>query len=553
MEVSFVRTDLTSSTYAVMASLHLCAIFALLVCAPATAASPAAGMSAISLARSINERRIVLPAEAKAFRSIIVSLDGEGDDEDTVTVFRDGRVSPQWHFAPPTKSSTAELFLHDAYHDRIRFEVSYGLMNSQWMTRPEVKTSDTSVAAPRVDDFSTEDGNSHGSFSVIYECSDQPRSNRFRTVEVSIVFPVLGDMAVAYTWLKICGGGAHPHLDFGVMQESRAGSFHEDRKLFGRLDGSMVARPNELSTRVFLQLRKGTQEFFHVKSITSNSSQVRLAEVRGPVFGKVMQVGEAVILRIVYNCEHHGKANVSLEIPIPPFAPLTAEWVKDCGEPEVTGLFASSHSFTNVSEADIIISGLVRPEWEASLNALPMHSDADKLSLTEVNETTKSMSMFLHNTCYPLKFGLVSLTVENRAVVYAEIASPSRSFAYLSGSRLIGGGGGILATGEFAEVRVDLICKQLGTSRIAVSFPTKNGHTTIDVGFLKRCLAPRRWQRQALTADRAMQLTLFVVAFTACAGLMSRHRCTRQGAKKSAVCTGTLASTQLSEFVDCQR
>lgn len=433
-------------------------------------------------------------------------------------VFKDGLVQPNWKMSTeqPSGESTG-LFYHSPYADRITFDFFFGAFRSYMIAKPSALSSVRDVANPKVIDFQI-DGEEHsGSFSIVYDCQKQTGPNRLRNTTINVIFPIVSDMSVKFSFQKTCGGGDHKYMEFGYYEQSDNEGAEVSRMTFPPNGApQLVVGPHVMSSKLFLLLHKPaeSQEFFHATA--KSSSSALSVSVQGPVFGGVLQPERPTMLYIFYDCHQTGKQKVTVNVPIRPFDDLNAAWVKDCGGGIADGFSVGTDAFET---EDIVHKGVTNMAW-----SLALKSTSGRISDTApvVNSSTRFKDFWVSNQGIALHVAPEIITVEKPDVlsVYGERGVVRSSGLHNKQS-------GVMSKGEKMRFRTRLICKKKGRSLVVITFPIKS-FNKVDFGFVKECSTPKQYRHSGFlrTANSAMfAVSIFMVmAFMTCWRFNSDNR-----------------------------
>lgn len=455
--------------------------------------------------KKISNGKLNLKEHVAASRDFSIVLAGQDDEtsSNTNVVYRHGALGDMWHVMNQSHldrdSSEKRLFHHGPYSDRISFEVSYSAGVDTDFADPEVYAVNSKIAHPKVTAFSIDKNERHASVTIVYDCHHQAKSTELHSTLVFVTVPVISGFEVQFSFRKTCGGGrVNPHLDFGILTDSAMDGSQKGKRSLpqanAQIKPSFVAGPHHLSTRLFLQLHTGTQEFFHVQAKSTNSDEVDVA-LRGPIFGGVLAAGKQVVLHAVYTCEHHGVANISVTIPVPPFAPLVAHWTKDCGGGFAAGLSGATRGFDQKRPSDVVAQGQTLQRW---------HDGS-----TKINSSTSDLSFYFRNGGPPLHVGQIAITVDRPNIVYGYVVD-KRSHPLRLQSTYMGGNGGFFGTGGKQQLHIELICKRLGSSRVTLTVPLKS-YENVEISFRKQCKTPKQRMHSSFLRTANSLLNIFIV------------------------------------------
>lgn len=463
----------------------------------------------------------VAQANPIAKQNVVVYYVGNKADEDIWSfskdsekpIFEDGVLDPRWRPRSDADSDTTasvKRFRHDQYTDRISFNVDYGINRTRDVRNPEASASNASVAKPKIDDFLLEDDKNWGSFSVVYDCAHHTDSNATSMTNVTVYIPTSDNNGVQLQFEKICGGGKyHPYLDFGYFSDGK----EEKRAFAPTTDGPVFeASPQHLSTRLYLHLRSpsGSQEFFHINAKSSNPSVASVA-VRGPVFGGVLRSGGTSVIHVVYECQKAGSSLISLEIPIPPFAPLQTSWTKKCDQRGKGHVYVGSNS-SDIREADIVMDGKSLPGWVPDWNKMK-NPDNKPDKLTVMSEDRHVVEFFVMNEGLPIELGSTALTLSKPDILAVlPVSGTNLRFATAPDIPVLSPAGAHLGAKGKVRLRMELICKKKGSSLVIVSIPTQ-AHAGIEFGFRKLCRAPRVHTHSGFLRTANSLMGAFILTF----------------------------------------
>lgn len=403
-------------------------------------------------------------------------------------VFKDGRLQPGWIPTPRLEeynhSQTIwSQFLHDQYADRIAFEFSFAGFLNYDLRVPVVTASNHNTAKPKVLDFQVSNEDSSGSFAIIYDCQHLSGAQLHRNITVSVVFPIVSDLSLYFSFLKTCGGGKHKYIEFGYFEESNHIAFEASRVTFQSNQSALTVGPHVMSTRVYVHLYypAKSQEFFHVTTNTTNGSLSVL--VRGPVFGGVVRSYEDTVIHVLYDCRATGVFQVSIQVPIWPFEPLSASWRKDCGGGLAEGLNVGT---SPQIKSDVVVNAKTREKWRLALHTTS-RSISDQVPV--VNTSTRFTDFWLSNDGMTVHVAPPVTTVENQAILAAYSSSSGEANQMFKSES-----GGLLSKDGKLRLHVRMVCKRNGMSLVIVTFPIKS-FTNVEFGFVKLCTAPRRYTK----------------------------------------------------------
>lgn len=461
-----------------------------------------------------------------AFSIVLAGNEGELDlsrGAKSHTVFQRGRIMDPWYppkKSPATPAELARLFHHDAYADRISFELFYGDSDRYEYTMPEVLVSDKRIADPKVVEYRNDVDENSAGFSILYDCKPEEKSVPTRSVVVSVIVPVISGISVLISMVKTCGGGMHPYIEFGHYRDAIDSRLGATRVQFGT--GSFEAGPHVMSTRLYLHLHRPaqSQEFFH-PTINTSSSVLSLT-MRGPKFGGILRGGESTILHVLYECLGKGKSVITAYVRITPFQALRARWTKDCGGGKPVHLSIGSNSFES---ADVVQTGTVSRAWFVDVEQIARANRLKKSELQQFNTTTRFKDFFFTNSGHPLQVGRPAFTVNRPNVLSIVALKPPIHLNQL----FLSGTGDVLDNHSSRRLRLLFICKKSGTADVLVTVPVKS-FSKVEFGFQKVCKAQRKRNPSGFlrTANSFMNLALTLLfvgmVYWSCAQLRSNER-----------------------------
>lgn len=457
---------------------------------------------AAKLESSYNESRRAYDA----FSIVLAGNEGElglSQGLKTHTVFQRGRIMDPW--LPPKKTPAspeeqARLFHHDAYADRISFELFYGDSDRYEFTMPEVLVSDKLIADPKVVEYRNDVDENSAGFSILYDCKPEEKSVATRSVVVSVIVPVISGISVLISMVKTCGGGIHPYVEFGHYRDAIDSRLGATRLQFGT--STFEAGPHVMSTRLYLHLHRPaqSQEFFH-PTINTSSSVLSLS-MRGPKFGGILRAGESTILHVLYECLGKGKSVVTAYVRITPFQPLRARWTKDCGGGKPVHLSIGSSS---TDAADVVQTGTVSRAWFVDVEQIARTNRLKKSELQQFNTSTRFKDFFFTNSGHPLQIGRPAFTVNRPNVLSIVALKPPMHLNQV----FLSGAGDVLDNHSSRRLRLLFICKKSGTADVLVTVPVKS-FSKVEFGFQKVCKAQKKRDPSGFlrTANSFMNLAL---------------------------------------------
>ncbi len=419
-------------------------------------------------------------------------------------MFEQGRVMDPWlppKKTVPTAEEMARLFHHDAYADRISFEMFYGNSDTYDYNMPEVSSTDNRIAEPKVIEYRNDVDEKSAGFSILYDCKSNPNDSKSRTVVVSVIVPVISGISVLFSMSKTCGSGVHPYIEFGHYRDGIDSRLGATRLQFGAR--SFVAGPHVMSTRIYLHLHRParSQEFF--RPTINTSSSILSLSARGPKFGGVLHAGESTVLHVLYECLGKGKAVVTAHVRISPFLPLKARWTKDCGGGKPVHLSIGSNSF---DVADVVQTGTVNKAWVLDVDQVARAHTLGKSELQVFNTSVGYKDFYFTNSGHPLQIGRPAFTVDHPNMLSLFAPRPPQHYSHI----FLSGAGDVLDNQSSRRMRLFFICRKAGTANVLVTIPIKS-FSKVEFGFQKICKAPRKINHTAFlrTANSAMNLASF--------------------------------------------
>lgn len=407
----------------------------------------------------------------------------------------------------PTKEELARLFHHDAYADRIEFQMVHSDSDSYEFGEPTVASSDESVAKPAVIDYRHDVDEKDATFAIAYDCRSRPQDASPLQTVISVFVPVVNGVSVMFSLRKTCGGGPHPMIEFGVYRHRTDDPNHESRVEFVKAKG-YIAGPHALSSRLYIHLRApaNTQEFFRPRFSVANPTILALS-IRGPALGGVLRTGESAVLHVLYECRRAGVTRVSALVPIAPFRPLRAMWTKDCGGGSASELRIGSIDFEH---GDVVQKGVPGDEWAVSASELEHPESLVNHQLHSVNESDPYIDFFLANDGEPMRIRKPIFSVDRPntlAMVHETTALPNDN-----PDEFLVTNENLLLTKDHRRMRFIFVCKRRGIGHVLVTIPVV-GFAPIEFGFRKHCKTPLRHRHSAFlrTANSLMNLTLVLI------------------------------------------
>ncbi len=489
----------------------------------------------LTIARTANAQTTLHNETLSAYEDFGIVLSGADTGSEYRQVFGNRQVHRAWlppKADTPTQDELTRMFHHDAYADRIEFQLVYGDSDLYEYGEPTVASSDESVAKPAVIDYRHDVDEKDASFAIVYDCRTRPQDSSPTQAVISIFVPVVNGVSVMFSLRKTCGGGPHPMIEFGVYRRRPDDSRSETRIDFAKAKG-YIAGPNALSSRLYIHLRApaSTQEFFRPRFAVANPDLLTLS-IRGPGLGGVLRTGESAVLHVLYECHRAGVTRVSALVPIAPFRQLRAAWTKDCGGGRASDLRIGS---TDFEHGNVIQKGVPGDDWAVSASELEHPESLVNQQLHSVNESHSYIDFFVANDGEPMRIRKPMFSVDQASTLamVQETNPPTQDGLH----RFLITDENTLLTNDHRQIRFLFICKRRGVAHVLVTIPVV-GFAPIEFGFRKHCKKPRLVHHSAFlrTANSLMNLTLVLIVLVmgmSCNRMLRSDRLTRKPRNES--------------------
>lgn len=384
-----------------------------------------------------------------------------------------------WGSCSPTNVSVATCFVEEVYQSQLSFVFSYNTSlaaaaaeaagageGALALPSPTV-TATGGDAQPAVQHYTVDVASGKGSFTVVYSCT-----GGHDTLSVmQLVVPLGGEGSagdLSITWGKVCSGGPHRYLEWGVVAGESVVPFAS------AAGAAYTSTPLEQTTVLSLGLRPPAETLaFGYPIVNSSDPSVQVA-VRGvSKSGGILAIDQRVTITLLYTCAGRANSTIGVSVPIPPWDPLTASWEKDCGGGAPTGLSVGTSSGT----ADVVAGGMTTPAFD--------QASAVRLAAAgryTVSANASTSTFYLENTAAPslpaLHLDGIALTVTNPAVVRVSV---------LGGSGFLDGRGGAeLGGGQTRKLKLRYVCLSRGVAAVVVTVPTLR-YANVEWGVVKAC------------------------------------------------------------------
>lgn len=397
-----------------------------------------------------------------------------------------GAPTGVWSTCAATNVTTATCFVEEVYQSQLSFVFSYNASLAAAavgaaaaaggadggapaaLAEPTV-TATGGDAQPAVRHYTVDAATGRGSFTVVYACTGGHDS--LSVMQLAVPLGGGGSAGdVSITWGKVCSGGPHRYLEWGVVAGEGVVPFAS------AAGAAYTSTPLEQTTVLSLGLRPPAETLsFGYPAVNSSDPSVQVA-VRGvSKSGGTLAIDQRVTITLLYTCSGRANATIGVSVPIPPWDPLTASWEKDCGGGAPTGLSVG----TSAGAADVVAGGLTTPAFD--------QASAVRLAAAgryTVSANASTSTFYLENTAAPslpaLHLDGIALTVTNPAVVRVNV---------LGGSGFLDGRGGAeLGGGDARRLKLRYVCLAHGVAAVVVTVPTLR-YANVEWGVVKACEA----------------------------------------------------------------
>ncbi|GAB0491030.1 hypothetical protein MMPV_002273 [Pyropia vietnamensis] len=384
-----------------------------------------------------------------------------------------------WGSCSPTDVSTATCFVEEVYQSQLSFVFSYntslvaaateaagGTEAASALASPTV-TATGGDAHPAIQHYTVNAATGKGSFTVVYGCSGG--HDALSVMQLAVPMggrDPTGDLSI--TWGKVCSGGPHRYLEWGVVTGESVVPFAS------AAGAAYVSTPLEQTTVLSLGLRPPAETLsFGYPAVNSSDPSVQVT-VRGvSKSGGTLAIDQRVTITLLYTCAGRANSTIGVSVPIPPWDSLTASWEKDCGGGAPTALSVGTSS----GATDVVAAGLTTPAFD---QASAVRLAAAGRYTVSANATTSTF--YLENTAAPslpaLHLDGIALTVTNSAVVRVSV---------LGGSGFLDSHGGMeLGGGQARKLKLRYVCLARGVAAVIITVPTLR-YTNVEWGVVKAC------------------------------------------------------------------